>query len=46
MTHERTTIRNVPYEPWHQLRVLAAKRDTTVSKLVIEAIEDFLGNDK
>ena len=42
MTHERKTIRNVPEELWQRLRVLAAERNTTISKLVVEAIEDYL----
>ena len=42
MTHERRTIRNVPEDLWRRLRVLAARRNTTISKLIIQAIEFYL----
>ena len=42
VTHERRYIRNVPLELWFRLRVLAVSRGTTISKIVIEAIEEYL----
>ena len=40
--HDRKTIRNVPEELWQSLRLLAAERNTYISKLVIEAIRRYL----
>ena len=45
-THERRYIRNVPEELWQSLRLLAAKRNTTISKLVIAAITQYLARVK
>ena len=45
VTHVRRVIRNVPIELWQRLRVLAAERNTTISKLMVEASEIyFLGD--
>ena len=44
-THERRYIRNVPAKLWWRLRLLSLERDTPISKLVIEAIEDYLDRD-
>ena len=42
MMHARKSISNVPILLWQRLRILAAERNTTISKLVVEAIEDYL----
>ena len=45
--HERKTIFNVPEELWQRLRVLAAERNTTISKLAVEAMKIyFAGGEK
>ena len=40
--HERKYIRNVPARLWWRLRLLSVERDTPISKLIIEAIGDYL----
>ena len=42
MTHDRRYIRNVPFDLWQRLRVLSVHRNTPISKLVIEAIKNYL----
>ena len=38
----RKSIRNVPEGLWKRLRVLAAARNTTISKLVVEALAAYI----
>ena len=42
MEHARRCIYNVPQELWKRLRVLSVNRNWTVSRVVIEAIKDYL----
>ena len=40
--HDRRVIRDVPEDLWQRLRVLSTQRNKNISKLVIEAIWDYL----
>ena len=42
MTHERRYIRHVPVKLWQRAKILAVSRQWTLSKLVVEAIWDYL----
>ena len=42
VVYTRHLIRNIPEDLWQRLRVLAAERNTSISKVVIEAIKEYL----
>ena len=42
VVYGRKVISGVPEELWQRLRVLAAQRNTTISKLVVEAGQNYL----
>ena len=42
----RKSIRNMPIDLWKRVRILAFERNSTVEKIIIEALERYLETEK
>ena len=42
----RKSIRNMPIDLWKRVRILAFERNSTVEKILIEALERYLKTEK